>query len=81
MFPVSSNYYYLDFCLYDGIYTFEANDLFGDGWSFNSGYTLTADTGAMELEMEEVPPSSDSQPRSVTTVFSSFFPFQVEYSD
>lgn len=81
MFPVSSNYYYLDFCLNDGIYTFEANDLFGDGWSFNSGYTLTADTGAMELEMEEVPPSSDSQPRSVTTVFSSFFPFQVEYSN
>ena len=33
VFPVSSAYYYVDFCLNDGIYTFEGSDSYGDGWS------------------------------------------------
>ena len=80
-FPVASNYYYLDFCLRDGLYTFQGIDTFGDGWASGSGYTLTADMGAMELEVEELYGAREGTVRSVTTVFSSFFPFQVEYSN
>ena len=81
VFPVSSSYYYLDFCLRDGLYTFQGIDTFGDGWASGSGYTLTADMGAMELEVEELYGAREGTVRSVTTVFSSFFPFQVEYSN
>ena len=31
-FPVSSAYYYVDFCKEDGIYTLQSFDSFGDGW-------------------------------------------------
>ena len=79
-FPVSNNLYYLDFCMEDGLYTFEATDSFGDGWSINTGYTLTVDLGEMELEVQEVAPSSQT-PVSVTTTFSTFFPFQVDFTD
>ena len=80
-FPIASTYYYLDFCLNDGLYTFEATDSYGDGWSINSGYTLTVDVGEMELEMEEVYGNGQGTPRVVSTVFSTFFPFQVEFTD
>ena len=79
-FPVKSAVYYLDFCLNDGIYTFQGIDSYGDGWEPTSGYMLTADLGAMELEINQLPASSQ-QPTSVTTVFSTFFPFQMEYTD
>ena len=79
-FPVSSAYYYVDFCLDNGIYTFEGSDSFGDGWSVGSGYTLTVDYGEMELDINEVP-ESDTKPSTVTTVFSTYFPFQIEYTD
>ncbi|KNB41258.1 hypothetical protein JH06_5591, partial [Blastocystis sp. subtype 4] len=71
-FPVSSAYYYVDFCLDDGIYTFEGADSYGDGWGTGSGYTLTVDLGEME---------QDYKPIYVTTVFSTYFPFQIEYTD
>ena len=80
-FPVAGNYYYLDFCLNDGIYTFEGRDVYGDGWTVGTGYTLTADVGAMELEIEELAGGAAGTPRTVSTVFSTFFPFQMEYTD
>ena len=78
-FPVSRNYYYLDFCYPQGIYTFQAADSYGDGWKAEAGYTLTVDVGAMELEINQVP-SSSVRPVLVSTVFSTFFPFQIEYT-
>lgn len=58
-FLVKNVYYYVDNCLVDGIYTFAAYDAFGDGWSAGTGYTLTVDTGAMELDMRQVPSGVD----------------------
>ncbi|KNB41249.1 hypothetical protein JH06_5729, partial [Blastocystis sp. subtype 4] len=78
-FPVSSAYYYVDFCLNDGIYTFEGSDSYGDGWSIGSGYTLTVDLGEMELDIMEM--NSGTKPIYVSTVFSTFLPFQIEYTD
>lgn len=80
-FPVANNYYYLDFCLTDGLYTFQGNDIYGDGWSIGTGYTLTADVGEMELDIEELWGSGSTTPRSVSTTFSTMFPFQVGYTD
>ncbi|KNB42133.1 hypothetical protein JH06_4646 [Blastocystis sp. subtype 4] len=79
-FPVSNTYYYLDFCLDNGIYTFQAIDSYGDGWTGHNGYTLTVDLGEMELDINEVP-KSDTKPSTVTTVFSTYFPFQIEYTE
>ena len=80
-FPVTSTYYYLDFCFNDGLYTFEACDSYGDGWAVNTGYTLTVDVGEMELEMEELYGNGQGTPRTVSTTFSTFFPFQVEFTE
>ena len=41
---------------------------------------MTVDMGEMELEIEELKNGSPT-PLSVSTVFSTFFPFQVEYTD
>ena len=78
-FPVKNNYYYLDFCLVDGLYTFQAIDTFGDGWSSRAGYTLTVDLGTLELEIMQIP-EMEKRPATMSTTFSSFFPFQMEYS-
>ena len=79
-FPVSSVYYYVDFCLDDGIYTFQGGDSYGDGWKTGTGYTLTVDYGAMELDIMEMN-SQNYKPIYVSTVFSTYFPFQIEYTD
>ena len=79
-FPVSSAYYYVDFCLEDGIYTLQGADSYGDGWSVNSGLTLTADLGAMELDIMEIR-SSATKPVYASVAFSTFFPFQIEYTE
>ncbi|KNB41170.1 hypothetical protein JH06_5913, partial [Blastocystis sp. subtype 4] len=79
-FPLSYGYYYVDFCLNDGIYTFEGSDSWGDGWDYESGYTLTVDLGEMELDINEVP-ESETTPSTVSSVFSTYFPFQIEYTD
>ena len=80
-YAVSNNYYYLDFCLNDGLYTFQGRDLYGDGWSVGTGYTLTADVGELELEIEELWGSGKSDPKSISTTFSTFFPFQVGFTE
>ncbi|KNB46235.1 hypothetical protein JH06_5775 [Blastocystis sp. subtype 4] len=79
VFPVKSAYYYVDFCLNDGIYTFEGADSFGDGWENGSGYTLTVDYGEMELDIMEM--DTGVKPVYVSSVFSTYFPFQIEYTD
>ncbi|KNB41244.1 cadherin domain-containing protein, partial [Blastocystis sp. subtype 4] len=79
-FPVSSAYYYVDFCLNDGIYTFEGSDIYGDGWDSGTGYTLTVDYGEMELDMMTMN-RQDYKPIYVSSVFSTYFPFQIEYTD
>ena len=81
MFPVSDAVYYVDFCLEHGIYTFMGSDSYGDGWQISSGYTLTVDLGEMALDVQELPSSADSSPANVTSVFSTFFPFQVEFTE
>ena len=79
-FPVSSAYFYVDFCLNDGIYTFQGADSFGDGWQTGSGYTLTVDYGEMELDIMTMNGQNYS-PIYVSSVFSTYFPFQIEYTD
>ncbi|KNB41247.1 hypothetical protein JH06_5613 [Blastocystis sp. subtype 4] len=68
-FPVASAYYYVDFCLNDGIYTFEGSDSFGDGWATGTGYTLTVDLGEMELDMMQMD-GQENKPIYVSNVFS-----------
>ncbi|KNB41256.1 hypothetical protein JH06_5600, partial [Blastocystis sp. subtype 4] len=78
-FPVADAHYYVDFCLNDGIYTLEAADSWGDGWQAGSGYTLTVDLGEMELDIMAL--SSGTKPVTTSTVFSTYFPFQIEYTN
>ena len=81
-FPVQNSYYYLDFCLDSGLYTFVGYDSFGDGWAYGAGYTLTVDAGGMEVEIEELgeAESNESHGVSAALTFSSFLPFQFGYS-
>ncbi|KAK8792583.1 hypothetical protein WA171_003725 [Blastocystis sp. BT1] len=79
-FPVSSAYFYVDFCLNDGLYTLQGSDSYGDGWSIGAGYTLTVDLGEMELDIMEMN-RQDYKPIYASTVFSTYFPFQIEYTD
>ena len=78
-FPVSNAYFYVDFCLNNGIYTFEGANTSGYGWFVGSGYTLTVDLGEMELDMMQMD-GQDSKPIYVSSVFSTYFPFQIEYT-
>ncbi|KAK8808957.1 hypothetical protein WA171_001086 [Blastocystis sp. BT1] len=78
-FPAKNAYYYVDFCLDNGLYTFQGVNAFGDGWTIGSGYTLTVDYGEMELDIMEM--NAGTKPVIVTTVFSTYFPFQIEYTD
>ena len=79
-FPVRSTYYYLDFCLEHGLFTFVGGDSYGDGWKAEAGYTLTVDQGALELEVMTLS-RMGTAPITGTTTFSTFFPFQVEFTD
>ena len=76
-FPVASGLNYVDSCLQNGIYTIQLLDSFGDGWYNPAGYYLTVDVGTMIFEMGQLPTSTSS----VSTMFSSYLPFQVEYTD
>ena len=81
-FPLKEAYYYVSFCLNNGMYTFQGIDSKGDGWSTGSGYTMTVDEGELPLEIEQLPGVfASSSAVSVSTVFSSFLPFQVGYTD
>ena len=63
----------------NGIYRFEGANTSGYGWFVGSGYTLTVDLGEMELDIMEM--NSGTKPVYVSTVFSTYFPFQIEYTD
>ena len=78
-FRVFYAYFYVDFCLNNGIYTFQGANSYGDGWSVGTGYTLTVDYGEMELDMMQMD-GQDSKPIYVSSVFSTYFPFQIEYT-
>ena len=79
-FRVFYAYFYVDFCLNNGIYRFEGANTSGYGWFVGSGYTLTVDYGEMELDMMQMD-GQDSKPIYVSSVFSTYFPFQIEYTD
>lgn len=74
-FTEMATLYYLDMCIPKDIYTYVAKDSYGDGWSAPAGYKMSIDLGEMNFEMNQVGGSM------VTTVFSSYIPFQVSYSD
>ena len=76
-FASSSSLNYGDFCLNDGIYTLELLDSSSNGWTNPAGYYLTVDVGEMIFEMGQVPTGV----ASVSTMFSSYFPFQVDYTE
>ena len=80
-FPVSNVYYYVDFCLDDNIYTIQIGDTYGDGWALNTGLTLTVDLGEMELDILELPSGTNGVPTYASIAFSTFFPFQIEYTE
>ena len=76
-FPMAYALNYGDFCLNDGIYTLQLLDSYGNGWGNPAGYYLTVDLGTMIFEMGQL----GTMTTSVTTMFSSYFPFQIEYSE
>ncbi|KNB41348.1 cadherin domain-containing protein, partial [Blastocystis sp. subtype 4] len=78
--PEYYEYYYVDFCLDDGIYTFEVTNIYENRWYYDSGYTLTVDYGEMELDIMKMN-GQDYKPIYASTVFSTYFPFQIEYTD
>lgn len=78
-FTDASALYYTDLCLNHSIYTAEFIDS-SSGWAATSGYYLTVDVGQMIFDLGYVYDGGTS-PTSVTTLFSSFLPFQIDYDD
>ena len=78
-FNLDNELKYTSWCLPHGIYTLELYDSEGNGWGDSwwsqSGWYLSVDGDAMIFEMGQVP----SGVSSVSTVFSSLLPFQIEY--
>ena len=78
-FP-SNTMVYLDFCLAHSLYTFVAIDSALNGWYFPAGYHLTVDVGTLPFDFSHVPAGEES-PIMVSTTFSSYLPFQIEYDE
>ena len=76
-FKVKLGLNYGDFCMADDIYTLEMYDSRKDGWVNPAGYYLTVDVGEMIFELGQMP----RQVASISTMFSSYLPFQIVYSD
>ena len=76
-FKVKSGLNYGDFCVADDIYTLEMYDSRKDGWNNPAGYYLTVDLGEMIFELGQFP----HEVASISTMFSSMIPFQVNYSE
>ena len=76
-FSVANSLNYGDFCMPHGIYTLQLLDTAKNGWLNPAGYYLTVDVGEMKFEMGQVKSGVDY----VTTLFSSFLPFQIDYDD
>ena len=76
-FAIPDGLNYADWCLADGIYTVEMYDSASDGWTNPAGWYMSVDVGAMRLDMGQMPRLTPS----ISATFSSYLPFQVEYSD
>ena len=76
-FRAKSALNYGDFCVPHGIYTLELTDSGNDGWRQPAGWWLSVDLGAMVFEMGQLGVND----KSVTTQFSSYLPFQINYDD
>ena len=74
-FKVSNGLNYGDFCVAHNIYTLVLYDSRSDGWINPAGWYLTVDVGAMVFEMGQMPTATPS----VSTMFSSMLPFQIDY--
>ncbi len=75
-FKIKAALNFEDFCLQDDIYTLVLYDSYSDGWVNPGGYYMSVDVGAMKFEAGHFPSVA-----SVTNYFSSYLPFQIEYSD
>ena len=76
-FTVKNGLNHAYWCLPHNIYTLVLYDSRSDGWGNPAGWYLTVDKGAMIFEMGQMPEGVPS----VSTVFSSLLPFQIEYDD
>ena len=76
-FMVGNGLNYVDWCLLEGLYTLELCEASDDGWTNPAGWYLMVDVGEMKFEMGQVPAGV----ASVSTMFSSYLPFQVNYDD
>ena len=76
-FKVKNGLNYGDFCVANNIYTLVVYDLKKNGWSNPAGWYLTIDVGEMVFEMGQMPVGV----ASVSTMFSSLLPFQIEYDE
>ena len=76
-FKVANGLNYGDFCVLNDIYTLQLSDSRKDGWNNPAGYYLTVDQGEMVIELGQFPTSV----ASISTLFSSAIPFQIEYSE
>ena len=74
-FQVASGLNYADFCVPHNIYTLVLYDSKSDGWNNPAGWYLTVDVGEMVFDMGQFPRSTPS----ISTMFSSLLPFQIEY--
>ena len=76
-FEIPSYLKYVDFCLDHGIYTLELLDPASNGWILPTEYFLSVDSGEMVFEMGQI----SGGMASVSTMFSSYLPFQTKCSD
>ena len=76
-FAVKDALNYGDFCLPHAVYTLQLFDSAEDGWIVPAGWYLTIDVGEMVIDMGQMPTGV----ASVSTVFSSLMPFQIEYEE
>ena len=77
-FTIANNVIYADFCMPNGIYTFEGIDNRGDGWENNSGWMVNVDANTFTTDVVQV--GIGAAPVSATTVFSTYLPFQADLS-
>jgi hypothetical protein len=60
-FSMKNEYFYIDDCLMNGLYTFAGYDAFGDGWGAGAGYTLTGS----ESQQGELVNAMNLDPKSI----------------
>ena len=76
-FLTSNELNYADWCLPHGLFTLQLFDQSRTGWTHPAAWRLDVDLGEMVVDLGQMP----SGVESVSTVFSSLLPFQVEYDE